>query len=428
MRTLALLLLAAAARAQDVQDLVERYLAQQEEAFVHYRAKDFEKAVAAFERQIATFAENPGPYYNIACCYALEGDADRAATWLALSIERGWRDAVHLARDPDFDGVRQSAGYIACLAQLKRARERDPDPMPQVVPAPEAPPPPLTEEAVRVRRILYGEHACRKWLFDVYDRRMAVLARYLVENGDTAHAGVAAHMRVVTAAAYLEEAEGQGEPDRALREVAATYVLRTAEEFLRHWPGDKRLPEVLLLRAGALAALGREAEAIALLRTIRADHPAYALNADAALCELLPPGEELKRAYGSVKDQVKRAPVRARLLCEGMPDVLVLDVVVSERLARHEGLIAYVYVASGDMESERLLKELPTSDRLLPIVVRIDDSEEAAPWLTKHASSHWIVDGRAIDGLRVPAVVVAKKDGTVVAVNPDAAELARLSR
>jgi tetratricopeptide (TPR) repeat protein len=427
-RTLALLLLAAAARAQDVQDLVERYLAQEEEAYVHYRAKDFEKAVAAFERQIATFAENPGPYYNIACCYALAGDADLAAKWLALSIERGWRDAVHMARDPDFDGVRQSAGYIACLAQLKRARERDPDPMPQVVPAPEAPPPPLSEEAVRVRRILYGEHACRKWLFDVYDRRMAVLARYLAENGDTAHAGVAAHMRVATAAAYLEEAEGQGEPDRALREVAANCVLRTAEEFLRSWPGDKRLPEVLLLRAGALAALGQEAEAIALLRTVRADHPAYALTAELALCEMLPPGEELKRARARLGE---RAPMRARLFCDGMPDLLGLDGAVAARVAMHEGLFAFVFVACGDLDSERRLKELPgTNDRLLPVVVCIDDEPDLA-WLTKHAHVFPILmhGRRAIERLGgVPAVVVAGKDGTVVAVNPDAAELERLSR
>jgi hypothetical protein len=431
----ALLLLAAAALAQDIDEVRARYLAQEEEAFGHYRRKDYAKAVEAFERQIAIFPDNPRPHYNIACCYALQGDAARAGTWLTLAVDGGWRDAAHLAHDPDFDRVRQSADYIASLAKLKRSREMDPDPMPRIVPAPEAPSSlrvaialsQREEKAIRRMRSIHGDHQFRKRLFDALDRRMAVLARYIAENGDARDAGDAATARVATAALYL--AEGRGEPDRELCLVAAAYILRTAEEFLRGYPGDPRLPGVLLARAFALRTLRRDAEAIALLRTVRADHRAQAAQADAELCTLLPAGDELKEARARLGDQ---APVRARLLCDGMPSILDLDEAVAARVAAHGGLVAYVFVAEGDPESELLLEQIPdTTERLLPIVVCIDAGPDSVWWLSEHARTFLIVENGAEAARRlggVPQVVVARKDGTVVAIDPDAAELARLSR
>ncbi len=435
MRTrLALLALVAPALAQGVEEVARRYHGQEEEAFAHYRAKDYAKAIAAFERQIAIFPENPRPYYNVACCYALEGDAARAGTWLTLSIDRGWRDAVHLGQDPDFDAVRQSPDYIACLAKLKRARDLDPDPMPKIVPAPAAPSlrvaiaaSQLEENLVREMSALYERHDLRKRLFAVYDRRMAVLSRYVAENGDALDAADAAAARVATAALYLEEAEGRGEPDRALREVAAGYVLSTAEEFLRVCPGDPRLPGVLLAQAFALGTLGRDAEAIARLRTVRADHPGRAPNADAQLCELLPAGEELNQARARLGE---RAPMRARLLCDGVP-FLLEDAGVGARASAHEGLLAYVFVVTGDTDSEAMLRALPEENaRLLPVVVCVDEEPDQA-WLKEHARS-FPTAARGRQAIRrlggLPTVLVARKDGTVVAIDPEIAELERLSR
>jgi hypothetical protein len=445
---LALLLLAAAAAAQDRGEISRRFLAQEQEAFSHYHAKDLPKAVAAFERQIATYADNPRPYYNIACCYALEGDAARAGTWLAIAIQRGWRDARHLAGDPDFDRVRQSPEYLVCLARLKRARGDDPDPMPGELAPGSVPPAPsvsvavaasqVREKGVRDMSVLYDVHRFRKELFHVLDRRMAVLARYILENGDAADAAEAAVARVGTAALYLAEAEGRGEPDRALREAAAATVLRAVEEFLRGYPGDRRLASVLLARAIALRALGRDAEAVALLRTVRADHPAAATRAEVELCALLPAGAELKEAYEAASAKVGRdgALMRARLLCEGMPAVGDIDPSVGQRLDAHAGLVAYVFVAFGDTASEMALEALPpASDRFLPVVVCVSaDVPEAdlARWLGEHGRALPAIARGAAAAERVwlsalPLVVVARKDGTVVSVDPDAAELSLLA-
>ncbi|MHC4550183.1 MAG: hypothetical protein ACYTEZ_15540 [Planctomycetota bacterium] len=68
------LLLGGAVAAQD-KGVAERFLAQEEKAFVHYHRREWSRAIAAFEQQIAIFSGNPRPYYNIACCYGLQGDA-----------------------------------------------------------------------------------------------------------------------------------------------------------------------------------------------------------------------------------------------------------------------------------------------------------------------------------------------------------------
>jgi hypothetical protein len=459
-RILALLLAAAPALAQGAQEVAQRFLAQEEEAFQHYRRQDYAKAVAAFERQIAIYPENPRPYYNIACCYGLEGDGERAATWLSLSIARGWRDADHLAQDPDFDRVRQSAGYIACLAQLKRARQEDPDPLPKLVPPASVPPAPslrgavlasqVEEEQVRRMNRLYEPHEYRKRLFEIYDRRMAVLARYMIENGDALDAGEAAAARVQTALFYLAEAEGQGEPDRMLREVAGAYVLQTVEEFLRGWPGDARLPGALLARAVALAALRRDAEAVPLLRTIRADHAAVAARAEVELAALLGPGDELKEVFRSLQaraagDEDLALLMRARLMAarlhvEGMPNLLDLDRTgaVAARVEAHEGPVAYVFVACESQACERRLREMPAAGgRLLTVVVCVDSAErvnelDLERWLGEHARGQPSI-ARGADAVEriwlrdLPTVIVARKDGTVVAIDPDAGELAKLA-
>lgn len=445
---LPLLLLAAAVAAQDAAELSRRFLAQEQEAFSHYHANDYATAVAAFERQIATYADNPRPYYNIACCYAREGNAERAGSWLAIAIQRGWRDARHLASDPDFDRVRQSPEYLVCLARLKRARDTDPDPLPGHIEPGSVPPAPSVSEAVaasqvqeklvRDMRVLHDTHRFRKRLFEVFDRRMATLARYIIENGDAADAAEAAVARVGTAALYLGEAEGSGEPDRALREAGAEAVLRTSEEFLRGYPGDARLPSVLIARAIALRALGRVAEAVALLRVVRADHKAAAPRAEIELCALLPAGDELREVYGAAKERFGKngALMRARLLCEGMPNVLDLDPVAAARVDAHAGLVAYVFVAYGDTASERVLAALPAaSDRFLPVVVCLNEDVQDAdldPWLKEHGRGLPAIarGGPAADRVwlnALPAIVVARRDGTVVAVEPDAAELKLLA-
>jgi hypothetical protein len=418
-RSLALLLLVAAAIAEDEASLLERFLRCEEEAFAHYRAKEWDEAVAAFERQIAVYADNPRPYYNIACCHALKGDAERAATWLRVTIARGWRDREHLAKDPDFDAVREADAFRACVAELENACALDPDAMPRRLPPASAMPASSAnrilaaaaeqEELLRAVEGLLGEHEFRRRLFDSCDRHMAALTRYLAENGDARDADAAARGRVRIAMLYLERAKG----DDALRTAASAYVIATAEEFVRGWAGSPHLPEVLLWRAQAARAQGEEPERVErVLRSVLADHPGS--RADALvrieLCDLLAaagPGAALDAAFRDLEARWGRRAVlsprlaAARLLVEGLPDS------VSPR----DGLRLYLFVSVRTGESEQRLAALRERK---PVVVCVDgDEAEVAAWLAAHAAG---LDAAAAPDLP-PALVIAR-DGRVLAVDP----------
>jgi tetratricopeptide (TPR) repeat protein len=360
-----LLALATAAAAQD--DRAERFVAQEREAFGHFEQERWAEAIAAFEAQIAIFADNPRPYYNIACAYARQGNAARAATWLRLSIARGWRDAEHLAQDSDFAAVRDDAAFKACLDLLAQARRADPDPLPRRV-APESVPAAqavgfilaasyIEERALQATEPLLGAHDYRKRLFRLYDERMATLARYIAENGDARDAHEAARARVDTAARYLETATTDSAADRSLRTLAARYVLATAAEFLRGYPGSPLLSHVLLLRAHALRKLGRTTAAEEALRVVIADHPGgdNATRARLQLCILLADAgrtDDLRKTFKPLRSeadvnpaiaQALRGPemLRARLLAEGLPRGVVAKLVPDPNYA---GVYVFVFV------------------------------------------------------------------------------------
>jgi tetratricopeptide (TPR) repeat protein len=459
-RVLALLLLAGGAAAQDATP-AERFLRQERAAFAHFNKKEWPQAIAAFEQQLAIFHGNPRPYYNIACCYALQGDAERAATWLRLSITNGWRDAAHLGKDPDFDSVRGSEPFRECLLQLERARRQDPAALPRRIP------PELVAGAASVHAILrdslraesqlqpqqdlLGEHQYRKQLFQIYDIRMARLTRYVAENGDAPDADEAAEVRVRTAMAYLVQATGGNEADDELREVAARHVLRGAEEFLRGYPSSPRLANVLYWRAHALARLQQPEPAERALRQLLADYGDASPQARVELCALLADHgsrEDLAREYEALMakwgERVLRGTVRiqlakARLLAEGIPP----DMAKTLRAPAAEGAapLLCVFVSIHSVESERRLeglREPALGGRFRPVVICADapqrtPDEEIRRWLETHAAGMPAIARGAelfVDLwlFEVPTLLLVRDGGEVLAFDPTDAELAKLAR
>ncbi len=275
------LLLAGAARAQDAAaTTVERFRKQEEAAFEAYNREAWDEAIAAFEKQIAIFSDNPRPYYNIACCYGLQSDGERAATWLRVAVQRGWRDLKHVKRDLDLDLVRQHKDFKDAVAFLRRVKESDPEPVPRPVAAVDSEPAAsfqdaileetFEEEALRRQRPLLEPGQWRRRIFPVLDRQLGRLTRYLIENGDARDAARAAHARVQTAMRYLI---GTTVEDGDLREVAAKLVLRMAREFLFGWPGTPELADVLVWRGYARNVLGDTKDARSDWTTVVKDHP-----------------------------------------------------------------------------------------------------------------------------------------------------------
>jgi hypothetical protein len=455
LRMLTLLLLAGGTVAQEA-TLAERFLRQEGVAFAHYNRQEWTRAVAAFEQQIAIFSRNPRPYYNIACCYALQGDAERAATWLSLSISNGWRDAEHLSKDPDFEQMRQGEPFRRCLAQLERARRQDPAPMPRRVPPEAVSSAPSASTILRASRLqeslltpqqdLLTEHQYRKQLFQLYDRRMALLTRYLAENGDAADADEAAESRVRTAMAYLVRATGEYEQDRELRNVAARYVLLSAEEFLRGYPCSPRLSNVRYWRAHALARLQQPKPAEHALRTLLADRGDSALQARVELCALLADHgsrDDLRREYAAFKKAWGDGPVqgtlriqlaKARLLAEGMPAAVARA--LRAPAAGGEAPLLFVFVSIHSVDAELRLKRLRESaliGRLRPVVICADaparaPDEDVRRWLETHAPGMAAIARgtdffRALWLFKVPTLLLARDGGEVLAFDPTEDEL-----
>ena len=100
-----------------IQDLAEERVCEVEVAWAHLRMGDLDDAREAFEMQ----AENgfaPGiASYNIACCYAVENDAEAAMLWLTKAMDDGAVSIDHIRTDPDLDALRDDAGFQAFLEE-----------------------------------------------------------------------------------------------------------------------------------------------------------------------------------------------------------------------------------------------------------------------------------------------------------------------
>jgi hypothetical protein len=401
------LLLASAAFAQS---RGEQFIRQEQVGFSHFEKQEWDSAIVAFEQQIAIYADNPRPYYNIACAYALQGQAERAAIWLKLSIDRGWRDARHLDGDGDWARVRESAAYQRIRAELDEVIERDPAPLPRVLP-PESVPSSasvvailangfLDEESLELDPRLLDERQIRERLFASYDRSMARLTRYILENGDAPDADAAGRERVRIASLYRLRAADDSAADAQLREFADAYVRLTAEQFVERWPGSRHLSDVLLWRAAA------EPPSVALPRfdAIERDFPdspnAIRAAAEALLLRAHGDREELRLAflafdegYGDTalgRELIESRLWRVRLLAKGIAD-LPAQLFEPALPAPARGHLLLAVVIAGDARSAELLaraRQRSAELKNAPIgVVALPErlSDPQIEWLALHA-------------------------------------------
>ena len=234
----------------------------------HLENKEWAKAIAAFEEQITLYAENPRPYYNIACAEALQGNTITALIRLGDSVAKGFHDVAHLDRDTDLDSLRKLPAFQKIRQKAETNHARYSAIGPQVIPtakvrAAESVAVILAEGylanlALSVDEQLQEESSIRAVLFEHYDIQMARFARYIDENGDARDAHEAGRERVRLASLYLVRAN-EGE---ALQVNATALVMNTAEKFLRRWPGSAHRAEVQFWLAHAMP----DATAIPLLR------------------------------------------------------------------------------------------------------------------------------------------------------------------
>jgi hypothetical protein len=345
------------------QDRGDQFLEKEGIGFAHLENKEWTKAIAAFEEQIAIYAENPRPYYNIACANALQGQTIGALTWLERSVERGFGDPAHFDTDTDLDSLRELPAFRKLRRKVEANQARFSAIGPTTIPTQDVRPAEsvgviLAESYLASLRLLVDERLqeepnIRAVMFAHYDTQMARYARYIEDNGDARDAHEAGRERVRLASLYRERAQ----TDEPLRKIATDLVAQTAEQFLARWPGSTHRAEVQFWLAHATP----DTTAIPLLRILAADADGTPTGARAAAELALRDPESraevyprFARRYGKTelgKRLIETRLWRVRLEIEGIPDIefdpplgnlrtgkIVIAVVIAGQEASIEGL------------------------------------------------------------------------------------------
>ena len=84
-----------------------------------YRDQDYKQAVRYYEQALSHNQNNAIISYNLACTYALLGDADKAATFVTKSFMSGFRDIDAFHKDTDFDPVRENPEFKKAIEEIK---------------------------------------------------------------------------------------------------------------------------------------------------------------------------------------------------------------------------------------------------------------------------------------------------------------------
>jgi len=82
------------------------------------RVGENEKAREMAERALGQDQNEPVVLYNVACFYALQGEAERAIDLLERAVELGWGDRAWIATDSDLKSLHGDPRFEALLARL----------------------------------------------------------------------------------------------------------------------------------------------------------------------------------------------------------------------------------------------------------------------------------------------------------------------
>ncbi len=430
----------------DNESVAQRFQALETLGFRAFLQKKYDVAIRYFEDQIATFADHPRPYYNIACAYALKGETYRACSWLRIAIRRGWRDLEWLERDGDFDKVRDSSQYRAAIQFLRDVKRRDPDPMPRSIAIRDVPRARSAQAIVRATAIqsqllrdsqaLRGAHEQRKQLFALWDRKIAMLTRYLTEAGDAPDAPMAARVRVETALQYLNAGDARRPRDVALRRTAALYAIGMAKQFVNSYAGSTEMQRVRSLEAYALAALpDRKTEAISALHSVVSDYPGSAAAGVclATLCKTYARDgnkKALRKVWMSIMDHIDVDEAKSLL-----PEAHLLALGVSERVRKAaQSTIGkqtlYVIVEAHDRDAEGLLKHArakSTEYHVAVFVVSAEHEQAEQDWIAEHTKGLLVIPQaiwmrEELGPVALPFSCLSDTAGNITKINPNLSE------
>jgi len=83
-----------------------------------YNEGEYEIAASYYLSYLSRSISDAGNIYNLACCYGLMGNAELAGVYLERAVRAGFDDYDHIARDPDFDAVRDSTAFTLVTERI----------------------------------------------------------------------------------------------------------------------------------------------------------------------------------------------------------------------------------------------------------------------------------------------------------------------
>ncbi|MBV9210004.1 MAG: tetratricopeptide repeat protein [Acidobacteria bacterium] len=92
-------------------------------ANAYYNAKDYRKAIPAYEKSMELRAGFPSnAAYNIACCYALLGEKELALRWLDKAFEMGFRFLENAQTDTDLQSLHGDARFQKIVGLIETGK------------------------------------------------------------------------------------------------------------------------------------------------------------------------------------------------------------------------------------------------------------------------------------------------------------------
>jgi tetratricopeptide (TPR) repeat protein len=88
--------------------------------YAWYEKKEYDKAIRDFDQTLLLDPKYADAPYNKACCYARQERPEPALENLRLSIELGFRDFEHMAKDTDLDSIRGDDRYKTLLKKYAK--------------------------------------------------------------------------------------------------------------------------------------------------------------------------------------------------------------------------------------------------------------------------------------------------------------------
>jgi tetratricopeptide (TPR) repeat protein len=85
---------------------------------VYTRHGEYEKGLAIDQRLVRLRPSDPTAYYNLACSYCLLGQNDDGLTALERAVSLGYRDVVHMMKDPDLAPIRQDTRFRNIMSRI----------------------------------------------------------------------------------------------------------------------------------------------------------------------------------------------------------------------------------------------------------------------------------------------------------------------